>query len=463
MPRRRSSSGRRRRVSALAVTDVAAPLGADEFSRLMAGLGPFEAAPVIAVAVSGGPDSMALCALAHDWARKRGGRAEALIVDHGLRPESTEEAHRVAGWLTSLDISCRILTWDGAKPQSNIHATARAARYGLLQAWCHDKGIAHLLLGHHQDDLAETLLLRLERHSGLDGLAAMAAIVETPDGRLLRPLLTVPQGRLRAILKERRLPSVDDPSNHDRRYGRIRIRQMMPALADQGVSTIRLAGTALALGRARRFMDDAVAYFLAGAVTPHAAGFCWLDAAAYGAAPEELSRRALTRLLLHVGGGAYPPRSERLERLHRALADNGLGRGRTLAGCRVIPGRRGVLFFREPNAVTDDMVLQGGGDLIWDRRFRIRADSGDYRVRRLGQDGRSDVTQAYRRHSAQLVPAAVLPSMPAIFDLDGMVAVPHLNFVRKNGGEPALKGLAVDFRPAHSLSPAGFAFAGTGG
>jgi tRNA(Ile)-lysidine synthase len=444
---------------------VTAPLGADEFSQLMAGFGPFEAAPVIAVAVSGGPDSMALCALAHDWARARGGRVEALIVDHGLRPESTDEARRVAGWLTSLDIRCRILTWHGVKPRSNIHATARAARYGLLLDCCRGEGIVHLLLGHHQDDLAETLLLRLERHSGLDGLAAMAAIVETPDGRLLRPLLTVSQARLRATLEAHRLPSVDDPSNYDRRYGRIRIRQMMPALAEQGVTVDRLARTALAMGRARRFMDEAVARFLAGAVTPRAAGFCWLDAAAYGAAPEELSRRALTRLLLHVGGGTYPPRSERLERLHRSLADNGLGRGRTLAGCRVIPGRRGVLLCREPGAVTDDMVLQGGGELIWDRRFRVRADSGDYeyRVRRLGQDGRSDVTQAHRRHWTQSMPAAVLPSLPAIFDLDGVVAVPHLNFVRGNDGELALKGLAVEFRPAHSLSPAGFAFAGAGG
>jgi tRNA(Ile)-lysidine synthase len=441
---------------------VAAPLGADEFSQLMAGLGPFEAAPVIAVAVSGGPDSMALCALAHNWARARGGRVEALIVDHGLRPDSSEEARRVAGWLASPDMSCRILTWDGAKPQSHIHATARAARYGLLLDCCRGAGIAHLLLGHHQDDLAETFLIRLERHSGLDGLAAMAAIVETPDVRLLRPLLTMPRARLHATVAARRLSSVDDPSNHDRRYGRIRIRQMMPELANQGVTAARLAGTALALGRARRFMDDAVARFLAGAVTSHPAGFCWLDAAAYGTASDEVSRRALTRMLLHVGGGTYPPRSERLD---RALRDGGLGRGRTLAGCRLIPGRRGVLVCREPGAVSDETALQAGESMVWDRRFRIRAaiGAGHHTVRRLGREGRSAVTKAHRRHGGHPVPAAVLPSLPAIFDLDGVVAVPHLNFVRRNGGEPALKGLNVEFRPAHSLSPAGFAFAGAGG
>lgn len=438
---------------------MAAPLGASEFSRLMAALGPFEERPVIAAAVSGGPDSMVLCHLADQWARERGGRVEALIVDHGLRPDATEESRRVAGWLTESAIGSRILTWDGAKPRSHIQATARAARYRLLLDWCGREGIAHLLLGHHRDDLAETLLMRLERGSGLDGLAAMAAIVETPGGRLLRPLLTVPAARLRATLAENRLPSVDDPSNRDRRYGRVRVRQMMPALAAQGVDADRLARTALAMGRGRRFMDDAVARFLAVAVTPHEAGFCWLDAAAYQAAPGEVARRALIRLLLHVGGGPYPPRSERLGRLHRALADRTLGGGRTLAGCRLLPRRRGVLVCREPGAVSGSVALRAGNSVIWDRRFRIRLQDGNTGTYTVGCLGR----EAHGRRFEHPVPAAARPSLPAIFDLDGVVAVPHLSFVRGRRGERTIEGFTADFRPAHALSPAGFAFAGAEG
>ena len=109
-----------------------APLGADEFARLMAGLGPFENRPVVAVAVSGGPDSMALVALSHDWARDRGGRVEGLIVDHGLRPDSTDEADRVAEWLNEFGSGRRILSWRGDKPQRGIQAAARAARFVCL-------------------------------------------------------------------------------------------------------------------------------------------------------------------------------------------------------------------------------------------------------------------------------------------------------------------------------------------
>lgn len=443
-----------------------APLGADEFARLMAGLGPFENRPVVAVAVSGGPDSMALVALSHDWARDRGGRVEGLIVDHGLRPDSTDEADRVAEWLNEFGIGRRILTWRGDKPRSDIQATARTARYGLMGDWCRSEGVAHLLLGHHQDDLAETFLLRLERHSGLDGLAAMAAVAETAHGRLLRPLLTVPQARLRATLDERQVPSVDDPSNRDRRYGRVRVRQMMPYLADDGVTAGRLARTALGMGRGRRFMDQAVARLLARAATPHRAGFCWLDAAAYGAAPHGVARRALTRLLLYIGGGGpYPPRSERLERLHRAISDDALNGGRTLAGCRILPRRRGVLVCREPGDVFDTAALQAGGTVTWDRRYRICLGAGApgaYTVRRLGFHGRAAVAGSPGGLGGCPVPAAVRPSLPAIFDLDGVVAVPHLNFVRENGGEWAIEGLAAEFRPVHPLSPAGFAFAGAG-
>ncbi|MEE2980507.1 MAG: tRNA lysidine(34) synthetase TilS [Pseudomonadota bacterium] len=445
---------------------MAAPLGADEFSALMAALGPFENEPVVAVAVSGGPDSMTLAALALHWARDRGGRVEGLIVDHGLRPDSTDEARRVAEWLGSLGIGRRILTWQGNKPRSDVQAIARTARYGLMGDWCRHSGVAHLLLGHHQDDLAETFVLRLERHSGLDGLAAMAAIVETRHGRLLRPLLTVPQARLRATLHEHQLPSVDDPSNRDRRYGRVRVRQMMPYLADDGVTAVRLARTALAMGRGRCFMDHAVARRLARAAAPHGAGFCWLDPTAYGAAPDEVARRALTRVLLYVGGGGpYPPRSERLERLHRAIADGALDGGRTLAGCRILPRRRGLLVCREPGRVFDTVALQAGDSVAWDWRFRIclgAGASGGYSIRRLGFKGRTAVAESPGDRGDCPVPAAVQPSLPAIFDLDGVVAVPHLNFVRENSGERAIEGLTAVFRPVHFLYPAGFAFAGAG-
>src|SRR5205823_283329 len=152
-------------------------------------IGGFEARPVVVVAVSGGPDSLALVILADRWARQRGGVAWALTVDHRLRPESGEEARLVGEWLAARSIAHRVVHWTGAKPASGIQEAARAARYDLLAGWCRSHGCLHLLTAHHREDQAETYLMRRRAGSGLDGLAGMSAMRELPGLRLVRPLL----------------------------------------------------------------------------------------------------------------------------------------------------------------------------------------------------------------------------------------------------------------------------------
>ncbi|MAG22807.1 MAG: tRNA lysidine(34) synthetase TilS, partial [Rhodospirillaceae bacterium] len=193
-----------------------------EFSALMKGLGPFEPEPCVAVAVSGGCDSMALALLAHDWAQGRGGQTVALSVDHRLRWESGAEARQAGRWLKARGLTHHILSWTGDKPRHGVQAAAREARYRLLFDWCRRHGVLHLLLAHHQEDQAETFLLRLGRGSGVDGLAGMAPLSEVPTMRLLRPLLDVPKARLVATLQSRGQEWVEDPSNRDLAYARVR-------------------------------------------------------------------------------------------------------------------------------------------------------------------------------------------------------------------------------------------------
>ncbi len=447
---------------------ASAALEADEFAALMGPLGPFEQTPELAVAVSGGADSIALCLLADDWARARAGRVRALIVDHGLRPESTDEARQVAAWLAARDIAATVLTWRGAKPVTDVQAAARTVRYRLMTGWCRDAGVLHLLVGHHRDDQAETVLLRLGRSSGLDGLAAMAAIVETPPVRLLRPLLGVPPARLQATAKAHGQAWIEDPSNRDPGFARVRLRNLAPVLAAEGVTAQRLAAAAATLGRARGAMEAAVAGLLAATVTVHPAGFCLLDPAPYRAAPDEVARRALTRLVLCVGGGVYPPRGARLERLHRALADAELGAGRTLGGCRIVARRGRVLVCREAAVARGEVALGDNREAFWDRRFAVRAAApraGPARpltVRRLGRNGWAEVAAAWKSLRKTPIPGAVRPGLPAFHDLDGVVAVPHLDYVRTNRGEAAGESFRAEFRPAQPLGPPAFAFAGTG-
>ena len=268
----------------------------DEFSALMDRLGPFEMRPHIAVAVSGGRDSLCLVLLLHRWARRRRGQITALTVDHGLRPDSAAEARTVGCWLRAHKIGHAILTWNRRNqppPGSGLQAAAREARYRLLCGHCRDLGILHLALAHQRDDQAETFLLRLGRGSGLDELAGMAPVTERDGMRLLRPLLPVPRDRLAATLRGWGQDWIDDPTNENTAHTH-RLRRLLPSLAEIGVSAGRLAETAAVLGQARAAMDRAVAGILAAGVEIDPAGYLWLEPSVLAGAPAE------------VGGACWP-------------------------------------------------------------------------------------------------------------------------------------------------------------
>ncbi len=408
------------------------PLTDPEFADLMAQFGLFEPAPRVAVGVSGGADSLALIHLVHTWTRARGGQAIALTVDHGLRPESAGEAARLRRALVASGIEQRILRWRGPKPRSNVQAAARRARYDLLGRWCTGYGVLHLALAHNLDDQAETLLLRLGRGSGLEGLAAMAAVREMPGFRLLRPLLSVPKSRLAATLTARRLSWFEDPSNADPSFARVRLRGLLPALNSEGLTVTRLATTAAHLGRARAALEGSVARLLARAVELHPAGFAWVDPAPLVAAPDEIALRTLARILMIIGGQAYTPRFARLRRLHDRISV-GLDSGLTLAGCRVIPRRGRLLIVREPARIAE-RPLQPGRGLLWDGRFEVTlgrtasARRGALCIAPLGAAGWRALRTAVPMLGASPIPGPARAALPALRDALGVVAVPHLGF-----------------------------------
>ena len=162
----------------------------DEFTAAMARCSPFEKNPAIAIGVSGGADSMALLHLAHEWAQRQGGRVLALTVDHNIRVTSAGEAKQVGSWAAALGIEHVILKWSDPDPEASaLQNRARQARHDLLANAAAAHGILHLAIGHHEDDQAETVLLRLSKGSGPDGLAGMSPVIHKLQIRLLRPLL----------------------------------------------------------------------------------------------------------------------------------------------------------------------------------------------------------------------------------------------------------------------------------
>jgi tRNA(Ile)-lysidine synthase len=436
---------------------LAAPVGDREMASLMAALGPFEARPHIAVACSGGADSMALALLLHDWTRSVGGRLTALTVDHRLRPESGSEARQVAHWLGRRGIAHETLVRPDTPLTGNLQAAARRLRYDLLSSWCRERGVLHLALAHHREDQAETLLLRLARGSGVDGLAAMAPVSETAAVRLLRPLLAVPKARLAATLDAVGQAHVEDPSNENPAFGRVRLRGAAAVLAREGLTPERLAATATRMGRARVALDDATARLLARGAALFPEGYAVLDPPAFRDAPAEIALRGLARVLTAVSGAGYPPRLERMERLHEALCgpEGSLGGGRTLGGCRILPRRGRILVCREPSAA--DAVTRAAGRFVWDGRYRIEiaGDTG-WTLRRLGRKGWSDIVADRPDLRRTHVPAPVRPSLPSFWHLDGVVSVPHLNYVRQRNGKELSLVREVTFAPSRPLTGAPF-------
>jgi tRNA(Ile)-lysidine synthase len=426
------------------------------FAALMAPLGPFEARPRLAVAVSGGPDSLALCLLADRWARGRGGEVVGLIVDHRLRPESACEARQTAAWLAARRIPSQILTWSGPKPATGIQAAARGARYRLLGDWCREAGVLHLLSAHHQGDQAETVALREARASGPDGLAGMAAVRELPGLRLLRPLLGVPKAALLALLEAERQPWLDDPSNRAPGFARSRLR------CDPRLDAARLIRLACAQGEAREALDGAVAAWLVQHAQIFPTGFALIALGELALAAPAVAARALQQTLLTIGGRPYPPRRARLDRLLVELRDGPHPvSGRTLGGCRLLPWHGRVLVCREAGAIAEVLAPEAGVWQSWDGRFAIRVSGAleGLSVRALGARGwrqRAELKSPGRASAlaAPILPAVVGPSLPAVWRGEELLAVPAVGLLAPD--QVGQLAVAARYRPRHALAGAPF-------
>ena len=234
----------------------------DDFAQLMAPFGPYPSNEKIAVAVSGGPDSMSLTCLLQSWGRSRGLDIVGLTVDHRLREGAAEEAEQVSVWLRELGLSHHTLVWEAGKTMSHLdsspQAAAREARFNLLVQWCLANHTSKLLIAHHSDDQAETFLQRLVRGSGIDGLASMRASVRRNEVILLRPLLVRPKADLIATCEALGQAWINDPSNQDQKYSRVRLRNLLEALAAEGLDRDRLLNTVSHIQRAKTAIDAAV-------------------------------------------------------------------------------------------------------------------------------------------------------------------------------------------------------------
>jgi tRNA(Ile)-lysidine synthase len=309
------------------------------------------------LAVSGGPDSLALMWLAARWrkALKAGPRLVAVTVDHGLRAEAAREARDVKQLAKSLEIEHRTLRWTGSKPKTGLPAAARDARYRLLTRAARESGASHVFTAHTLDDQAETFIMRMSRGSGIAGLAAMARETARDGVVLARPLLKVPKARLMSTLVKAGIGFADDPTNHDLQFTRPRLRALMPALAAEGVDSHSLSRLTARLARANaalEVMTDGAERYLKGMNGPDAG----VDLAAFIALSDEIRVRLLLRAINRIGHEG-PAELGKVETLLQAMdaASRGqsgrAGRARfkqTLAGAVVSIARDRVYVASAP-------------------------------------------------------------------------------------------------------------------
>lgn len=377
---------------------------------------------------------MALLSLLARWAGKAGGRVATATVDHGLRPESAAEARRVAEWSRLLGGAHRTLKVEAPPPNGGLQEWARERRYALLLQWARESGGIPVALAHTLDDQAETFLLNLARGSGVDGLAAMAPETMRGGVRLLRPLLAVSRKRLRRTLEALGQDWLEDPSNLDRRFLRVRARHAMEALRSLGIDARRLGATAAAMARARRALERQTAACL-GDFHWGELGEVELDPARIGCEEREIGLRALRGVLAAASGRGLPPRLVRLESLLDWILGGGGARARTLHGCvlrRAAGGR--ILVVREFSRCAPALVLRAGEERVWDRRWRVSLrGGGPCLVGALGAEWRA---------GGALPRPLVRQSLPAFRQGGEIVAVPPLGAC----GE-GVEGGAVLLRP----------------
>ena len=298
------------------------------------------------VAVSGGPDSLALAFLSKIYSIKKNLISKFFIVDHKLRPESTKEANTVKKILMKYSIKTQILTWKGIKPSKNIQSLARNKRYELLFNQCKKFQIKNILLGHHQDDLFENFFIRMLRGSGLNGLISLDKKININNKNLLRPLLNQKKEDLIFLSKYVFNFYVDDPTNKDDKYLRIRVRKLIEDLKKNGLEKKKFIKTIKNLKYSNNVVDFYVIENLKKNTFFLEKNNKLILNKLFFKQPQEVIFRALSKSIKMIGEKYYPVRGKKLDKIINNIKKDKLIKV-TLGGCIVEKVNQTVIISKE--------------------------------------------------------------------------------------------------------------------
>ncbi len=372
----------------------------------------------IALAVSGGSDSIAMMRLADMWARSNVNpvKLTVLTVDHGLRHEAAAEALQVSTWCKALSLRHHTLQWQGVKPKTGVQAKARNARYGLMSEWCAANGVDFLLTAHTLDDQAETVFMRQGRTGTVESLAGIWETAQWGGVKLFRPLLGQRRIALRTYLNQIGQTWIDDPSNDDVKFERVRVRKTLATELRPDQRMAELADIASVAGRTARALVAAAAQWVQQHLVSYPEGYGVIPRPAFCHLEADLQRRVLQQLIRLYGAGNRVDPSE-LDGISAWILGDGL-QHRTLGGAVMAGRKHSIVFGREAGRVSAvPTLVPESGEVLWDGRFMVKAPPGSQVV------AVANLTGLARRKD---IPSFVQQAMPAILLHDGSVMVPHL-------------------------------------
>lgn len=372
----------------------------------------------VGVAVSGGSDSMALLVLMAAFTQKHDTELHAISVDHGLREGAQAEIKLVTDLCGKLGVAHHVEYWSNWDGVGNLQGSARAARYELITDWAQANDISCIVLGHTANDQAETLLMRLARGAGVDGLAAMAPRRLSHGINWIRPLLGENRETLQNFLRQKDHAWATDPSNENRDFERIRMRDALETLAPLGITVQGLSNVSSHMADARAALDWHT-FLAAKEACVIAHGVVEINLKIYRTLPVEIARRLLVRTIMWSNKSDYSPRRGAVAQAQLAIKK---GVSATLDGYQISCTKTHIYVFRELNAVREETCEIGD---LWDERWCLTGpeDDPEFEVRPVGEDG-IKTSDTWRTLG---LPRAAVLSLPAVWFGDDLVAVPALD------------------------------------
>lgn len=407
------------------------------------------ALPKIAVAVSGGSDSIALAVLLKDTYKNT--EITAITIDHNLRAESSEEAKIVKKQMEDLGISHQTLLWEHKEITSNIQKQARSARMHLLTTYCKENGIENLFVAHNKNDVAETFLMNLFRGSGVYGLASIPNKTIHSGVNILRPLLSTHKKDIKDFLESINISWIEDPSNTNPNFLRTKVRSLMQSeemkkiIDDEEALIDRIALNANNLARAREALEESTNHAIKTITTLHQEGYLTILLEEFLNMNEETALKLLASCLTTISGAQeYTPRMNSLKNLYKNITSKKI---QTLWGCEVIAKDDLIYIYKELGKTKPSLEKISSTEMLWDGRLKIEAKTPQS-IKSI-EVLNSETLNKFPEAKLKKIPNRVWKTLPLITTYDTKVYVPFLN-------DGDTQEFSVKFLPLVSLEKTSF-------